>query len=71
MERFPDGAWWVPLAALREPPNTDHLCASAAKAPASVLDRLDINRNEILNQVKASVRFKAPIAVVLPVAIYQ
>jgi hypothetical protein len=41
------------------------------KAPASVLSELGINRADILRKVRATVLFHAPIAVVLPVAIYQ
>jgi hypothetical protein len=41
------------------------------KAPASVLTTLGIKRADILRKVRASVLFHSPIAVVLPVAIYQ
>jgi hypothetical protein len=41
------------------------------KAPTAVLRTLGIKRADILRKVKASVSFRTPIAVVLPVAIYQ
>jgi hypothetical protein len=41
------------------------------KAPQTVLHSLKINRSDVLQKVKASATFHSPIAVVLPVAIYQ